>query len=119
MRKGLLEYFVFVVIKQKKSYGYEILESLKSYTSMHITESAVYPILAKSAREGLMTATKHKSPAGPPRQYYDLTPSGRIWLARMSVFVEELNSDFGEILQWNSRKNCPATCPAIDYSILL
>ena len=95
VRKGLLEYFVFCVIKENESYGYEILQSLKRYTSMHVTESAVYPILARSAKEGLMTCEKMKSPNGPARQYYKLTPAGRIWLARMNVFVQEMSADFG------------------------
>lgn len=94
VRKGLLEYFVFKVLNQKESYGYEILQSLQGYTSMHVTESAVYPILAKSAKGGLMSARLVKSPSGPSRRYYGLTHSGRVWLAKMNVFIGELKDDF-------------------------
>ncbi len=93
VRKGLLEYFIFSALRDGESYGYEILQSIRSLSSMHITESAVYPILARSAKEGLMKSTKRKFPTGPIRQYYELTPSGRVWLAKMSVFVSELGED--------------------------
>jgi len=94
VRKGLLEYAVFKVLQEGESYGYEILQSVQSYTSMQVTESAIYPILAKSAKEGLLSAHKMKSPSGPSRRYYTLTPQGKVWLAKMNVFIQQLNNDF-------------------------
>ena len=95
-RKGLLEYFVYKVLNEKESYGYEILQSLEKHSSMKITESAVYPILAKAAKADLMSAKLVESAEGPSRRYFSLTPKGRVWLAKMNVFIKELESDFSD-----------------------
>jgi PadR family transcriptional regulator PadR len=42
-----------------------------------MTESTVYPLLARLAREGYLSVTSAPSPAGPPRRYYQITAAGR------------------------------------------
>ena len=43
MKKGLLEICVLVVIKEKDSYGYQIIKDISDY--IEISESTLYPIL--------------------------------------------------------------------------
>ncbi|MBK1792122.1 PadR family transcriptional regulator [Persicirhabdus sediminis] len=98
VRKGLLEYAVFSVLTSGENYGYAILQELRSYPSMtKVTESAVYPILARSVKEGYISAHSVKSASGPPRKYFELQAKGRIKLAFMQKFVNSLQKDLKKL----------------------
>ena len=47
LRKGLLEYCVLTVLSGGESYGYEIVAALGKIEEFSVTESTVYPILAR------------------------------------------------------------------------
>ena len=57
-----------------EAYGYQILQRLSRAEALTISESAVYPILARLAADGLVKVRVGPSPNGPPRRYYKLTP---------------------------------------------
>ncbi|MFN0126939.1 MAG: PadR family transcriptional regulator [Verrucomicrobiales bacterium] len=77
MRKGLAERGVLAVLRQGEAYGYQIVERLAACEGFELTESTVYPLLARLASSGYLSVRTEKSPHGPPRRYYQLTPSGR------------------------------------------
>ena len=52
MRKGLVEFCVLAAVKDREAYGYEILQRLGRADALAISESAVYPILARLTAEG-------------------------------------------------------------------
>ena len=59
VRKGILEYTVFFILQNGENYGYAILQKISEYPSMkNVTESAVYPVLARSVKEGLKSSKK-------------------------------------------------------------
>jgi DNA-binding PadR family transcriptional regulator len=50
---------------------------LMEHNGLELTESTVYPPLARLAREGQLSVTSAPSPAGPPRRYYRITAKGK------------------------------------------
>jgi PadR family transcriptional regulator PadR len=84
LRKGLVELCVMGTLRGGEAYGYEILQRLAGRADhLAVTESTVYPILARLAKEGLLQVRAAPSPHGPARRYYRLTPSGAQRLAQM------------------------------------
>jgi PadR family transcriptional regulator, regulatory protein PadR len=90
MRKGLVELCVLAAVKDREAYGYEILQRLGRAEALSISESAVYPILARLTEEGALKVRSAASPAGPPRRYYRLTAIGHTRLAEMSVYWKDI-----------------------------
>src|SRR5213593_135795 len=66
MRKGLVELCVLAAVKDREAYGYEILQRLGRAEALSISESAVYPILARLTEEGALKVRSAASPARPP-----------------------------------------------------
>jgi PadR family transcriptional regulator PadR len=77
LRKGLAELSVLAVIEREEAYGYQIIQRLALVEGLGLTESTVYPLLARLAAARLVSVRSVESPAGPPRRYYRLTESGR------------------------------------------
>lgn len=91
MRKGILELCVLAIVERQETYGYAIVERLGSIPGMEVTESTVYPLLARLANEQLLKQRSAKSPNGPTRRYYSLSTAGQ---KRLS----ELTSAWGTIV---------------------
>jgi PadR family transcriptional regulator PadR len=83
MRKGLIELCVMAALRDGEAYGYQILQRLSRAEALTISESAVYPILARLAAEGMVKVRVGPSPNGPPRRYYRLTSAGEARLEAM------------------------------------
>lgn len=83
MRKGLLELCVLAALKGRRMYGYDIVKQLSGIDALVMGEGTVYPILSRFKKEGLVETTLAESPEGPARKYYQLTPRGRLLLAKM------------------------------------
>lgn len=96
-RKGLVELCVLAALDREETYGYELLRRLSAQPELAVTESTVYPILARLTREGCLEVRRVQSPSGPPRRYYRVTKAGRVRLREMRErwrpmrdFVDEL-----------------------------
>ena len=78
LRKGVAELAVLCVIqRENEAYGYRIVEVLQAIEGLTLSESTVYPILTRLAREKMLAVRAEASPAGPTRRYYRLTKEGR------------------------------------------
>jgi PadR family transcriptional regulator PadR len=78
LRKGLAELCVLAAVRQLgEVYGYQLVQFLTEHNGLELTESTVYPLLARLAREGQLSVTSAPSPAGPPRRYYRITAAGK------------------------------------------
>jgi len=86
MRKGLIELCVMAALRDGEAYGYQILQRLSRAEALTISESAVYPILARLAAEDMVKVRVAPSPAGPPRRYYKLTRAGDARLGEMAQY---------------------------------
>jgi len=91
LRKGLLDFCVLNLLSHGEAYGYEIAQRLKSLQALAVTESTLYPILARLRAEGLLSVRTGASSDGPPRRYFSLTPEGRERLAEMNAYWSDLN----------------------------
>ena len=98
LRKGLLEFCVLNLLAQGEAYGYDIAQRLKAMEALAVTESTLYPILARLHEEGWLAVRMAPSPDGPPRRYFSLTPDGFQHLAQMNNYWAQLN-DIIEQLQ--------------------
>ncbi len=83
LRKGLLELCVLSSLRGRRLYGYDIVKKLSAVGGLVMGEGTVYPILSRFKKDGLVETTLEESPEGPARKYYQLTPRGRVALAKM------------------------------------
>ncbi len=90
LRKGVADYIVLQILRDREAYGYEILQLLSQVKCLMLGESTLYPLLSRLARDEFLSVSVVKSPAGPVRRYYRLTSSGRKRLQEMDVYWNEL-----------------------------
>ena len=88
MRKGVLEFCILSILKDGEAY---ILESLKE-GKLLVVEGTVYPLLTRLKNAGLLNYRWEESTSGPPRKYYGLTETGKL-------FLKELNTTWSELQQ--------------------
>ena len=89
MRKGVLEFCILFVLKDKEAYTSEILDTLKN-AKLLVVEGTVYPLLTRLKNDGLLNYRWEESLSGPPRKYYALTEIGQ-------TFLNELNGTWTEL----------------------
>lgn len=77
LRKGVLEYCVLALMRDRPRYGVELLQALEASGALATSQGTVYPLLSRLRRDDLVTTTWQESASGPPRRYYALTDSGR------------------------------------------
>ncbi|MFK3732299.1 PadR family transcriptional regulator [Streptomyces sp. NPDC088090] len=77
LRKGVLEYCVLALMRDRPRYGVELLHALGESGALATGQGTVYPLLSRLRRDGLVTTTWQESASGPPRRYYALTDGGR------------------------------------------
>src|SRR6188508_1863971 len=78
LRKGLAELCVLAAVNRLgEAYGYQLVQFVNDHDGLQLTESTVYPLLARLAREGHLSVTSTPSPSGPPRRYYKIKPLGK------------------------------------------
>jgi PadR family transcriptional regulator PadR len=92
LRKGLVELLVLAALRQEELYGYQLLQRLARMNGMSLTESTLYPVLARLADDKLVAVRQVPSPAGPPRRYYRLTPAGETRLKDMLTHWRQVNA---------------------------
>jgi PadR family transcriptional regulator len=99
LRKGLAELCVLAAVRQLgEAYGYQLVQFLTNHNGLELTESTVYPLLARLAREGHLSVTSTPSPSGPPRRYYRITTSGRRSLETMLTHWSAVGASIQRII---------------------
>ncbi|KIO42863.1 MULTISPECIES: PadR family transcriptional regulator [Porphyromonadaceae] len=96
MRKGILEYCILLIISQKDVYVPDIINKLKE-SRMIVVEGTIYPLLTRLKNTGLLSYRWEESLQGPPRKYYSITESGRLFLKELENSWEELTSAVNHI----------------------
>lgn len=99
LRKGVVELAILAQVARGETYGYELVENLRLLDGLALTESTVYPVLARLARDGSLAVRTAASPSGPARRYYRLTPEGRAQLARMSEGWSKISRSLAILLE--------------------
>lgn len=98
MRKGILEFCILSILKNKEAYPSEIIESLKS-GKLIVVEGTLYPLLTRLKNDELLTYRWEESNSGPPRKYYALTKIGEAFLEGLTTTWEELQQAVNKITQ--------------------
>jgi PadR family transcriptional regulator PadR len=91
LRRGTVELCVLAVLRDEEGYGYEIIERLRLRAELEVTESTIYPILARLAKDGLLDVRQAPSPHGPSRRYFRLNAAGARRLQQMEQHWKTLN----------------------------
>ena len=88
LKRGFLDVCVLASINRQDSYGYQIVKDVPS--SLHLTESTLYPLLKRLESAGLLTvyAIEHN---GRLRKYYRITPAG-------VTYLDEFWKDWDDVL---------------------
>jgi PadR family transcriptional regulator PadR len=89
MRKGVLEYCILSILQHGDAYTSEILSELKD-AKLLVVEGTVYPLLTRLKNVGLLSYRWEESTSGPPRKYYALTETGKIFLNELTTTWSEL-----------------------------
>ena len=90
MRKGVLEFCILSVLKEKDAYTSEILDTLKD-AKLLVVEGTIYPLLTRLKNDGLLNYRWEESTSGPPRKYYGITETGQTFLTELSGTWNELS----------------------------
>jgi PadR family transcriptional regulator PadR len=98
LRKGLVEFSVLAALRHGEAYGYELLQRINRIEGLALTESTVYPLLARLTRDKLLTVRVAPSPAGPPRRYYRLTDEGQSHLNDMAGHWKQVQTGLDALL---------------------
>ena len=73
------------MIKQKPTYGYEIISTLEKYPILAARENTIYPLLRRLQKEEFIISSWQEGVEGlPPRKFYSITNKGLEYNAMMS-----------------------------------
>lgn len=99
MLKGLLEGCILKVISAEETYGYKITEALNLYGFTDLNEGSVYPVLMRLEKNGLVSSESKKSPKGPRRKYFNITPEGTAFLHDFNTLWQDISKTVNQILE--------------------
>ncbi len=91
MRKGVLEFCILSILQHGDAYTNEILSNLKD-AKLLVVEGTIYPLLTRLKNAGLLSYRWEESTSGPPRKYYALTETGKL-------FLKELNTTWTDLVK--------------------
>lgn len=102
MRKGILECCILSIIGDGNSYASDIIQKLKA-ANLIVVEGTLYPLLTRLKNDAILNYIWVESNQGPPRKYYNLSPSGKRLLNNL---LQEWNSLIYSVeLCTNTNKN--------------
>jgi len=98
MRKGILEFCILSILKDRDLYASEILKRLKE-AQLLVVEGTLYPLLTRLKNADLLQYRWEESSSGPPRKYYTLTEKGVKFLDELNSTWEELQHAINQVTQ--------------------
>ena len=83
-KKGLLSFWLLLLLSQRKAYPYEIKNAIieLSQNTISADENSIYRALSRLAQSGVVDSELLPSETGPSRRYFYLTDLGRELLSR-------------------------------------
>ena len=103
MRKGVLEYCILSILKDGEAYTSDILETLKD-AKMLVVEGTIYPLLTRLKNAGLLAYRWEESTSGPPRKYYALTETGKLFLKELDTTWNDLHQAVKKVTREKTKK---------------
>ena len=96
MRKGMLEYCIMLLLKDKPCYSSDIIQRLKE-ANLLVVEGTLYPLLSRLKKDGILSYEWQESTQGPPRKYYLLSEDGHQMLEAMETAWNELENTINKL----------------------
>ena len=83
-KKGLLSFWLLLLLAQRKAYPYEMKAAIEelSQNSISADENSIYRALKRLAQSGVVDSQVQPSESGPDRRYFFLTDLGQELLVR-------------------------------------
>ena len=75
--RGVLDLCLLAVIEEGPAYGFEMTKRLRARGLPIVGEGSIYPLLGRLESAGLVATYRAESNGGPPRKYYQLSPTGQ------------------------------------------
>lgn len=98
IKRGTLEFAIMLMIKNKPTYGYEIISLLEKHPLLSAKENTIYPLLRRLLKAGYITSSWQESSEGlPPRKYYSITELGEDYIREMCSEWDSLTMSISEI----------------------
>ncbi len=104
MRKGMLEYCIMLLLRNKASYAADIIQQLKD-AKLIVVEGTLYPLLTRLKNDGLLAYEWQESTLGPPRKYYVLTDAGERVLLELDKAWHELEHTVNVLTEKMDKNN--------------
>ena len=89
MRKGILEYCILCILEHGDAYSSDLIIKLKK-AKIIVVEGTLYPLLTRLKNQGYLAYRWEESKQGPPRKYYNITPTGKLLLNELELSWNEL-----------------------------
>jgi PadR family transcriptional regulator PadR len=95
-KRGMLTFWVLGLLVVRPMYGLEIRKEIEisSQGKIALGVSTIYQLLRRLEGRGMVTSRWEKSPQGPPRAYYEITPAGHEVVLR---YIQEVLSPHSPI----------------------
>jgi len=103
MRKGVLEFCILSILNLGEAYTSDILDSLKS-VKLLVVEGTIYPLLTRLKNAGLLSYRWEESTSGPPRKYYELTETGKLFLKELNKTWDDLQQAVSKVTSEKTKK---------------
>ena len=102
-KKGLLSFWLLLLLDQRKAYPYEIKAAINemSHATINADENSIYRSLNRLADSGIVDSEVVPSETGPSRRYFFLTSTGHELLTRFitrNILVYE-QPDVAELIR--------------------
>jgi len=98
LRKGALDLAVLALLAEAPRYGGQVVDDLGA-RGLEVGTGTIYPVLTRLKKGELVATHWEESPAGPPRKFYTLTPSGHAELAALASAWRSLATALDSLLQ--------------------
>jgi len=103
MRKGILEFCILSILSRGDAYTSEILSVLKD-AKLIVVEGTIYPLLTRLKNAGLLGYRWEESTSGPPRKYYELTETGKLFLNELDSTWKDLSNSVNTVIKHKTKK---------------
>jgi len=109
LRKGVVEFCLLAILAERPRHGYELVARLADTEAMTLTESTVYPVLARLKSKGLARVREEQSERGPARKVIVLTDAGQTRLAEWQAYWGLIARDVAALTNGNTKENADGT----------
>ncbi|MHA1829791.1 MAG: PadR family transcriptional regulator [Candidatus Heimdallarchaeaceae archaeon] len=93
--KGLLEFYILLILSKGSTYGYDLTKKIEDMTGFwKPSPGSIYPALSKLKKKNLIKVKKQKR-----RIYYQITKKGEIFLKNFKESRSELAKNMEKIIE--------------------